>query len=620
MRVSNTMIYDTNLRHMQTSLANYMETNIQGGTQKKINKPSDDPAGTALVLNSRVEIQSTEQYQKNLDTARGWLELTDATLQEVSSTLSAIKVLAEQAATGTMSDENRDQISTQLTQLFGQLLNLSNTEFEGNSIFGGHNYTETAYEQGLGIHTHDENFDVRGASVTGMADASMSVRFLSDGVVGTDALDYQWTEDGGRTWTDATLAAGESRIAMNGVELNMRPGTVVTAPAVPDPVDTTDGTFLTLYPTAIYNGDDSDGNAYGVVSGGPAGLETDIHANVEDNILMELTNTANLRDPGSTVDYRYSTNGGVTWMTGSAQVPNPADSTVQLPFVNADGESGFIELDGKNTLTGVLTTGMSIDMQPRRVDMQNGSDNLQLNAEGLFSQNVVVRIDPSPNPIDPSGPLGEANLFMAGSVVNYSYSNDGGKTWIASSSQVPNPSVGSVTLTIPGGFLEVSTTLGGDTILEPNTQMTVHPDRAELGYEVMENTYLPVNQVGKDIFGGVYNGQVVNGPNIFEAVGQLIAFTENNESAGIGESLVTITAALEGMLTHEARVGGLEDRLDLAESMLDTEMLDQQARLSFTEDIDLTELLNQLAKDELAYSTVLKSASMILQTNLTKYI
>ncbi len=611
MRISNTMIYDTNMKNMQTSLANYMETNIQGGTQKKINKPSDDPAGIALVLNSRAEIASTDQYQRNLDTARGWLELTDATLQSVSTTLADIKVLAEQAATESMSPENRKQIAIQVEQLFGQLLNLSNVEFENNAIFGGHNYGETAFEEGMGVQTYDENFDTTGATVTGKADASMSIRFLDSGSVGTDALRYQWTKDGGETWTEGTLPAGETQLSVNGVQLNMRPGTEVTGATNHDTeesVDTKDGTFLMLYPTAIYNGDDSDASAYAAVQNGISGLSTEVHANIDENVLLEFTAPADLHAQGSEVAYRYSNDGGATWTNATVDVPNPVTKTMQIPFTNSLGEAGFIELNTENSLDGKLPADFSVDMQPRRVDMLNGSEDIMLNAQGIFSQNTVVRLNE------------DVDLNVPGSNVNYSYSVDGGTTWINSVAQVPDPAVGSATLTVPGGFLELSATDGNTGVMAAGTQMTIHPDRAELGYEVMQNTHIPVNQVGKDIFGGMYNGQVVEGPNIFEAVGQLIAFCENNETAGISEALVTITAAQEHMLTQAARVGGLENRLDLADSMLESEKLDQQSRLSYTEDIDLTELLNQLAKDELAYSTVLKSASMILQTNLTNYV
>ncbi len=610
MRISNSMIYDTNLKNMQTSLTEFMETTMQGGTQKKINKPSDDPAGTALVLNSRAKIEETEQYERNVDTARGWLELTDATLQQVSATIAEIKTLAEQAATETMTAENRKQIGYQIEELFGQLINLSNVEFEDNAIFGGHDYQGTAFEESMGVTTRDPDVDLSGAVVTGSADKSMTVQFMTTGTVGVDELQYQWSKDGGATWTEGTLPAGESSFSMEGVTLQLQPGTTVTATTEPAPseeITSSNGTFLYLYPTAAYQGDDSDTSAYAVTENGIPGLKTDVRADLTDNVLFELTAEANLRAPGSTVSYQTSLDGGLSWVAGTITVPDPADGKVLLPFTDAEGNAASVELDVQNSTTSTLPADFSMDMQPRRVDMLNGPDDISLNAHGIFSQNTTVRIDES------------VDLAQAGAVIHYSYSNDGGETWVKATSQVPSPP-GSATVAVPGGFLELSSQNGGTTALEAGTQMVIHPDRAELGYEIMDNTYIAVNQVGKDIFGGQYNGQTVDGPNIFEAVGQLIAFCENNESDGIGESLVTITAAHEHYLTQNTRQGGLVNRLDLAEDMLDYEKLDQQTRLSYTEDIDLTELLNELAKNELTYSTVLQSSSMILQLNFTKFI
>ncbi len=610
MRVSNSMIYDTNLKNMQTSLTDFMESTMQGGTQKKINKPSDDPAGTALVLNTRARIEETEQYERNLDTARGWLEMTDATLQQVSATIAEIKTLAEQAATETMTPENRQQIAYQLEELFGTLVNLSNVEFEDNAIFGGHNYQGTAFEEGMGVMSRDPDVDLSNATVSGVADKSMTVQFLSTGEVGVDALNYQWSKDGGETWTQGSLAAGETSLSMEGVTLGLQPGTQVTAATIEAPEEGTyssDGTYLYLYPTAVYQGDDSDTSAYAVTENGIPGLKADVRAELTDNVLFELTADADLRAPGSTISYQTSLDGGVTWVAGTTTVPNPANGTALLPFEDHEGNNATVELDVTNSTTSVLAANFSMDMQPRRVDMLNGPEDISMNAHGIFSQNTAVRIDE------------DVDLNTAGAVINYSYSTDSGQTWVKATSQVPDPP-GSATVAVPGGFMELSTQAGGTTVMPAGTQMVIHPDRAELGYEIMENTYVPVNQVGKDIFGGQYNGETVDGPNLFEAVGKLIAYCENNESDGIGESLVTITAAHEHILTQDTRVGGLVNRLDLAEDMLDYEKLDQNERLSYTEDIDLTELLNNLAKDELTYSTVLQSSSMILQLNLTKYI
>ena len=73
-------------------------------------------------------------------------------------------------------------------------------------------------------------------------------------------------------------------------------------------------------------------------------------------------------------------------------------------------------------------------------------------------------------------------------------------------------------------------------------------------------------------------------------------------------------------MTADADIGGKRNRITLAKDVLGMEKEQQEGRLSYTEDIDLTELLTKMSQQEMAYNTVLKSSSMIMQLNLTKYI
>ena len=54
--------------------------------------------------------------------------------------------------------------------------------------------------------------------------------------------------------------------------------------------------------------------------------------------------------------------------------------------------------------------------------------------------------------------------------------------------------------------------------------------------------------------------------------------------------------------------------------MLSFQKVDQQDRLSYTEDIDLTELLTKLTRQQLTYQTVLQSSSKIMQMSLASYL
>ena len=170
--------------------------------------------------------------------------------------------------------------------------------------------------------------------------------------------------------------------------------------------------------------------------------------------------------------------------------------------------------------------------------------------------------------------------------------------------------------------MDTAGTAPATTQIKAGTQVLIHPSRANLNLEIMQGTYISVNNVGKDIFGGYYDGQpsLEGGKNLFEVVGEFIAYCENNNQEGCQKSLAAIEQAQAHILAQEARIGGLENRVSMAQDVLSFQKLDQEERLSYTEDIDLTELLAKLTRQQLTYQTVLQSSSMIMQLSLAKYI
>lgn len=135
-RITQNQMYDTMTSQMQKNLSAYMESN-EAGLYPKINRPSDDPAGTYRVLTTRNDIEATDQYQSNVDTAQGWLSLTDNVLGTRSS---ATPLQPEKPCRAGLhrylhgGKPPADCLSG--TADFGEMLNLSNTQYEGNSIFG----------------------------------------------------------------------------------------------------------------------------------------------------------------------------------------------------------------------------------------------------------------------------------------------------------------------------------------------------------------------------------------------------------------------------------------------------------------------------------------------------
>ena len=61
MRIAQRTMYRSFITNMNKNLSDYMDSNIQSATQKRINKPSDDPVGMARVLAYRSSIARNEQ-------------------------------------------------------------------------------------------------------------------------------------------------------------------------------------------------------------------------------------------------------------------------------------------------------------------------------------------------------------------------------------------------------------------------------------------------------------------------------------------------------------------------------------------------------------------------------
>lgn len=343
MRVAQNNMYQQFVRNMNNNLSAYMESGMQSATQKKVNRPSDDPVGMTRILNYRASIAQNVQFESNVSTAKGWLTTADSALSQSQTILAKLMAKASQGASGGITDENRLQISFEVRQLFQQLVALSNTEFAGSSVFSGHKTDGNAYEIGLGVSTMDPNLQTmekpdgtKGTvpwQVTGNASRTVMVRFEEDAVIGVDAANYQWSEDGGETWKKGTLAAGDNVLDMNGVLVTMP----VPDPLDPDkclkvtgfnpdePISAKNGTLLNIRPAAYYKGDDNDPPPR-LSSFGPAQVDKmeasgvfagDIRIRVDSPIDVSVDGKAT---------YSYSTDNGITWQTGTADTKAGGDS------------------------------------------------------------------------------------------------------------------------------------------------------------------------------------------------------------------------------------------------------------------------------------------------------
>ncbi len=309
MRVTNSMIFDSVIYNTNKTLAEYYALSEKNTTQREINRPSDDPGGTAVVLGLRAHVSRLEQYQANIDTARGFLTTADDALNTMSEHVTSARELAEQAATGTLSAEQRLMIADELRETFSEMLAVANTEYLDGSIFAGQRIDSDAYENSLYADVRSGTLTQADVlSVSGAAARSVLVRFADSGTVGGAAdLDYQWSADGGQTWTDATLAAGDTDLVLGTCTLSLATGAAVGGEA-----DAAGQTELLVRPAATYVGDTEDGAS--VTHFGASPVSAAASGVFAANVVVRIDADSDL---SSTIAYSYSTDGGATWVPGN---------------------------------------------------------------------------------------------------------------------------------------------------------------------------------------------------------------------------------------------------------------------------------------------------------------
>ena len=87
MRVTNNMMRNNSTLNMQKNKVAYDKYLQQYITQKKIQRPSDDPTIAVRALKYRTTISEIDQYLKNIEDATSWMDATETVLKDIDKRL-----------------------------------------------------------------------------------------------------------------------------------------------------------------------------------------------------------------------------------------------------------------------------------------------------------------------------------------------------------------------------------------------------------------------------------------------------------------------------------------------------------------------------------------------------
>src|ERR1700674_2833224 len=138
MRVTQSLSQTQFLAAINTLESNINQTQNQMGSRLQFTTAAQNPTAAGSVNNFNQALAQSQQYGTNATSAQTNLNTEDNALSQVQTQLQALRTLALEANSGTLTNSNRSAIATQAAQIQNSLLALANTQNgNGEYIFGG---------------------------------------------------------------------------------------------------------------------------------------------------------------------------------------------------------------------------------------------------------------------------------------------------------------------------------------------------------------------------------------------------------------------------------------------------------------------------------------------------
>lgn len=139
MRITTKVIQNNSLSNINTNKLLQDKLSQQMSTEKKVNRPSDDPIVAIRALRLRTNVnQVTQYYEKNVPDAESWLEVTESALSSMSEVVTDMIKQCTKGSNEDLTTSDREIILTALRALRDEVYSTGNADYAGRFIFTGY--------------------------------------------------------------------------------------------------------------------------------------------------------------------------------------------------------------------------------------------------------------------------------------------------------------------------------------------------------------------------------------------------------------------------------------------------------------------------------------------------
>jgi len=145
-RITFTTMYDTSMRNLQHNLVKLNQLDEQIMSERKINRPSDDPIGFTNSLKYTNILSALGQQQLTMNDGQVYMTVLENTHVSMNKAFARCQELAVQASNDTVNHEQRMFTNLEVRQLLEQIVANAQTKHKDGYIFSGKWTNQPPYE------------------------------------------------------------------------------------------------------------------------------------------------------------------------------------------------------------------------------------------------------------------------------------------------------------------------------------------------------------------------------------------------------------------------------------------------------------------------------------------
>lgn len=627
-RIPGTLITERLRVQLQNAHRDLTLLQDQISTGHKFFLPSDAPSDAVRTIGLQKLQERKSQMLTNVQTNKSLLGATDSALASLADVLNKARQISSAGIGDSSSVEEKQAMALEVQALIRQTVNVGNSTFRGRYLFAGSQSNQPPFTL---MADNSVRYEGDRQQLNAYADLGLLLANNIDGDRGLGAL----TTPVGSDINPALTLQTSLRDLYGG--RGVTPGQITVALSSPASTQTIDlsraktvGDLKTLIENAFTPGD----------------VTVAINTAKNGIIVTPTAGTVTISDPtgGNTArDFNIVASAAASVDSGDLD----PRMTIMTKLADLNGGTGIGPTAGNGLLITNGTTSKVVDISSAVTveDLLNllRSPDLNLSADinsagnGLAISSRLSGVDFS---IGENNGLNATNLgirtltgstplsslyFGGGAPVNNGLPlqitrRDGTTVNVdLSGSYTVQDVITKINAVDPGNLVASLNTVGnGISLLDNSGTGALSVDGGELGValglagtEPGSNPAIPL--IGKD----VNPLEVHGGLNILIRLQKALETNDNNELVRLNAS---ISAELTRLTQVRGDVGGRQKTLEEVESRLQEEDLQSKQALSDTYDVDMAEVLTQLATRQTAYEASLRAAAQTLQLNLIDYL